>query len=127
MGRSIRRLGMTCVAFFAACMLACADPVGTYSMTGSNPETGSPYKGQVSVIQTGDTYRVVWNVGQQQIIGVGMLYKNFFSVAYRLGNAAGIAFYTEEGNDWAGVWALIGGSKLGTERWTRSPKRQVDP
>jgi len=36
-----------------------ADPVGSYSVAGSNPGGGDKYSGTVTVEKTGQTYRVI--------------------------------------------------------------------
>src|SRR5664280_1264646 len=39
-----------------------ADPVGSYSVQGSNPGNRGNYSGTVTVEKTGETYRVIWVV-----------------------------------------------------------------
>ena len=38
------------------------DPVGTYSVSGSNPGGGGAYSGTATVEKTGATYKVTWRV-----------------------------------------------------------------
>ncbi len=58
-------LGTTTIAF-------AADPVGGYSLAGTNPGNKSQYHGRVTVERTGKTYRVVWVVGGTRYVGTGI-------------------------------------------------------
>jgi len=51
---------------------ALADPIGKYSIRGTNPGDGKPYSGEVTVTRTGDTYRVVWLIGSDTYTGTGI-------------------------------------------------------
>ena len=44
---------------WGATIALAADPVGTYTVVGTNPGSGSKYAGVVTVEKTGETYRVV--------------------------------------------------------------------
>ena len=65
-GTSMRRLS---IVFAAAALLAsaavafAADPIGEYSVEGTNPGGNGKYSGTVTVEKTGETYRVIWVVG----------------------------------------------------------------
>src|SRR5262245_29869592 len=48
------------------------DPVGRYSIVGSNPGSGTKYAGTVTVERTGDTFRVTWDIGNQTYVGTGI-------------------------------------------------------
>jgi hypothetical protein len=96
-----------------------ADPVGSYDVTGTNPGGGSPYKGTVTISKTGDTYRVVWVVGDTRYIGTGIGNKDFIAVSYRSGDSTGLALYGADGGNWAGVWTYAGGRDVGAELWKR--------
>ena len=76
------------------------DPVGTYSVSGSNPG-GSSYSGTATVEKTGATYKVTWEVAGTHFEGTGL------------------ALYSPEGDDWVGVWTYAGGTAVGKEKWTR--------
>jgi hypothetical protein len=95
------------------------DPVGKYSVEGTNPGGGSEYRGTVSVEKTGDTYRVIWAVGGKRYIGTGVGNKDFIAVSYKSGNDTGLALYAPDGDDWKGVWAYSGARIMGTEVWKR--------
>jgi hypothetical protein len=98
---------------------ALADPVGRYTIRGTNPGSGSTYSGEVAVTKTGDTYRVVWNVGGQTYTGTGIGSDNFLAVSYRSGNETGLALYGRKSDGtWQGVWTYAGGNQIGTDLWT---------
>lgn len=113
----------TALAAVAALMLtttfALADPVGEYSVTGTNPGNGAKYSGTVTVEKTGETYKVVWTIGNTRYIGTGIGDKNFIAVSYKSGNSTGLALYGAKGDNWAGVWAYSGAKQMGTETWER--------
>ena len=96
-----------------------ADPEGDYKVEGNNPGGGGGYSGTVSVEKTGDTYRVVWNIGGTKYVGTGIGNKDFMAVSYRSGNNTGLALYGEDGGNWVGVWTYAGGKTVGAERWLR--------
>jgi hypothetical protein len=115
---------MRFVATFVAALLlaattAFADPVGRYRVEGNNPGNGSAYSGTVTVEKTGETYRVVWVVGDTRYVGTGIGDRNFIAVSYRSGDSTGLALYGAEDDDWRGVWTYSGGRQIGTERWER--------
>lgn len=96
-----------------------ADPVGSYSIQGTNPDGTGKYSGTVSVAKTGETYRVVWVVGSTRYVGTGIGNKDFIAVSYKSGNDSGLALYGANGGNWAGVWAYSGAREIGTEIWKR--------
>jgi hypothetical protein len=96
-----------------------ADPVGTYRVEGSNPGGGSSYSGTVTVERTGDTYRVIWVIGNDRFVGTGIGNRENLSVSYRSSNLNGLAVYTEDGGNWTGVWAITDGRQIGREVWKR--------
>jgi hypothetical protein len=102
----------------AATALA-ADPVGSYTVEGTNPGGGSHYNGTVSITNTGATYRVVWVVGGTRYVGTGIGNKDFIAVSYRSGNDTGLALYGADGGNWKGLWTYAGGREVGTEIWKR--------
>ena len=96
---------------------AIADPVGHYSVTGTNPDGADSYKGTVVVAKTGDTYSVTWTIGGSKYIGTGIGDNDFLAVTYRSGNQTGLALYGKSGDGYAGVWTYAGGRKIGSEKW----------
>jgi hypothetical protein len=96
-----------------------ADPVGKYSIRGTNPGDGRPYSGEVTVTKTGDTYRVVWLIGSDTYTGTGIGSDDFLAVSYRSGNETGLALYGRRPDgSWHGIWTYAGGRQIGTDRWT---------
>ena len=98
---------------------ALADPVGKYDVEGTNPGSETTYTGTVSVERTGDTYKVIWIVGQTRYVGTGIGNKDFIAVSYRAGDQTGLALYGATDDGWKGVWTYANGTKIGTERWTQ--------
>lgn len=114
----VRAIAAAAVVLFAA-GAAMADPVGRYDVRGTNPGNGSSYSGQVAVTKTGDTYRIVWNVGGQTYTGTGLGSEDFLAVSYRSGNETGLALYSRRPDgSWHGIWTYAGGNRVGTDRWT---------
>lgn len=96
-----------------------ADPVGSYTVEGTNPGGGSRYSGTVAVQKTGQTYRVVWVVGGTRYVGTGVGNAEFLAVSYRSGNDTGLALYGSDGGNWKGLWTYAGGREVGAEIWKR--------
>ena len=98
---------------------AIADPVGSYNVEGTNPGSGSSYRGTVAVEKTGQTFSVTWEIGGSRYVGTGIGDNNFLAVGYRSGNTTGLALYGNDGKGiWVGIWAYGGGNEVGNERWT---------
>jgi hypothetical protein len=106
-------LALSAAAAFAA------DPVGSYTVQGTNPNGGSSYSGTVEIQKTGQTYRVVWVVGSTRYVGTGIGNKDFIAVSYRSGNDTGLALYGSDGGNWKGIWTYAGGRDVGSEIWKR--------
>jgi hypothetical protein len=113
------RILLACVSLLLSAVAALADPVGTYTVSGTNPGSDSAYSGKVTVEQTGDTYKVVWVVGSDRFTGTGIGNSDFMAVTYRSGDHTGLALYAQDGDGWKGVWTYAGGKKMGTEHWER--------
>ena len=95
------------------------DPVGRYSVIGSNPGNKGQYAGTVTVERTGETFRVTWDIGSQTFVGTGIGSDKGFAVSYRSGSQTGLAIYGATGANWEGVWTYTGGRDIGGEVWTR--------
>jgi hypothetical protein len=108
---------------FLVCLLGATawagDPVGTYTVSGTNPGGHVTYSGTAKVEQTGDTYKVTWDIAGTHFVGTGLGDSRFLGVSYRTGDNTGLALYSPEGDDWVGVWTYAGGTELGKEKWTR--------
>lgn len=113
------RFVATIAALALSATAALADPVGSYSVDGRNPD-GSSYKGSVSVSRTGETFKVVWAIGSEKYVGTAVGDDDFFAVGYRSGNQSGIAVYSRDGKGWKGIWTYQGGTSIGLE--TLTPK-----
>ena len=113
------RHALTIAALLWSATAFAADPVGTYRVEGNNPGGGSSYTGTVTVEKTGETYRVVWVVGDTRFVGTGIGNKDFMAVSYTSGKDTGLALYGEDGGNWVGIWAYAGGRAMGKEMWKR--------
>lgn len=114
------RYALAATLLLLSCGVAFADPVGHYAVAGANPGGDGKYSGDVSVEKTGDTYKVVWHVGNDTYVGTAIGSKDFIAVSYKSGNDTGLALYAEQTDgSWAGYWTYAGSSQIGTERWVR--------
>jgi len=107
-----------CVAIVLSGTAALADPTGKYDVAGTNP-SGSSYSGTVSVQKTGDTFKVTWNIGGTQYVGTAIGNDEFLAVSYVSGSNTGLALLSDQGDEWKGIWTYAGGTKIGTETWTK--------
>jgi hypothetical protein len=111
-----------------------ADPVGTYDVTGINPDTGGEYTGTVTISRTGETYSVIWLIAGTESSGVGIGGKrgenattraaspddDMITIGYGNTSGFGIAQYDLQADgSWRGHWAYGGAEKVSTETWTR--------
>jgi len=117
--------------------VASADPTGSFSVVGDNPDTGKQYAGTVKVTRTGETYEVVWDIAGSRSVGTGLGAKFVGDNRFRVGPASrddialsvgytsdnssfGIAMYFEQPDGtWKGVWTYNGSKKAISEVWTR--------
>ena len=101
---------------------ALAQPVGTFAVTGDG------YTGTVTVTQTGQTFDVVWTVGNQHFRGVGILQNGLLSVGYSGEGNTGVALSRETAPGiWEGPWAFVNEQQTHTERWTRQGAGAAPP
>jgi hypothetical protein len=112
-------MAVTVALLWSAVAAYAADPVGKYTIKGTNPGNNGTYGGTVTVTQTGETYRVIWVVGGTRYIGTGIGNKDFLAVSYKSGNDTGLALYGSDGGNWTGIWAYSGARQLGSEEWSR--------
>lgn len=120
---------------FATPVVALADPVGTYNITGTNLDEDAGYTGQVTIKRTGGVYAVTWHIGDKELTGIGLggkLVGSNFTVgpASPEDNVVSLG-YTEDGNtgmgiylnlpdgSWQGVWTSDGSEKSHPEKWVR--------
>lgn len=87
-------------------------------MKGKGPDGGAPYNGTVTVMRTGDTYKVIWKIAGTEFVGTGIGNDDFLTISYRSGSEIGLALYGPDGSGWKGIWTYEGGTKVGVEKWT---------
>ncbi len=110
---------LAAAALLGSIAAACAaDPAGTYDVSGRSPG-GSSYTGTVRVQKTGQTYKVVWVIGNSRYIGTAIGDKDFLAVTYSSSGDTGLALYAAEGDNWKGIWTHAGGTTMGAEHWKR--------
>jgi len=111
---------------FAAAVLAAsfaapawADPSGTYSVDGTNPDGGAAYTGTVTVTKTGDTFKVDWTIGDHTVTGTAVGNDDLLSIGYSNGTQPGVGLYVKQDGKWKGVWSYLGQTSMGTESWSQ--------
>ncbi|MGI9354472.1 MAG: hypothetical protein ACR2PF_04830 [Rhizobiaceae bacterium] len=128
---------LSIIAFALLCLVslgAFAGPVGDYVVEGTDPGTGSTYRGTVSVQQNGQTYAVEWDINGTKYVGTGLGAANVkgtstmgpasdqdtaIAISYVTNNSFGLTFYVKQGNgQWKGIWTYGGSAQIGTEVWT---------
>jgi hypothetical protein len=117
-GKSMRSLIVAAVLLWSAATAFAADPTGSYDVQGTNPD-GSTYSGTATVTRTGQTYKVVWDVGGDTFTGTGIGNKDFLAISYAYDKGTGLVLLGADGGNWKGVWAYAGGTKVATEGWKR--------
>ena len=135
------RISTIATALLALAIPACAfaDPAGTFDLRGTNSDSKQDYTGTVRVTRTGETYRVVWDIANQQITGTGVGLKIVdgqvvmgpaseddvgISIAYGSGDSYGTVVYFEQPDGrWHGIWAYNGWDHIATEDW--SPRNRT--
>jgi hypothetical protein len=94
---------------------------GVYRVEGHSPGSGETYKGEAQIKKTGDTYTVVWRIGESGHVGTGILTADVLSIFFqpldRRGAPGVASFRVIEGKIANGTWTVLGGKVVGTERW----------
>jgi hypothetical protein len=105
-------------AFAVMCSIvaALADPAGLYFVSGYNPDQ-TTYFGDVAVTRMDQTYRVVWNVNNQQLSGFGLGYNNSFVANCCGNNQTSLSVMEFQDGVWLGLWWDYSGARLGGEVW----------
>jgi hypothetical protein len=132
---------LTIPLLFLAPGLALADPAGTFDVKGVNPDDGSAYTGKVRVTRTGETYKVVWTIGDKPLTGIGVGMKMIgdrivtgpaspddigLSVAYSSDGTVGTVIYFEQPDGtWHGTWAYDEWNHVSTEDWIPKERKTV--
>ena len=94
-------------------------PVGDFIVRGKNAGDSREYKGQVSVIKSGDTYTVMWRFGGTTYIGTGVEMNNSFAVAFKPSETlqVGLLLLQKKDKVWQGKWTQMGAKTVGVETW----------
>jgi hypothetical protein len=133
-GASMLRISIVSIAIaLGLATAALADPTGSYSVKGTNPDNGKQYTGSVEVTRTGQTYTVIWNIAGDEFVGTGLgahFIGNRFelgsasdddtaiSVGYVSKNSFGMAmFFEQEDGHWEGAWTYGGSQIAASEDW----------
>jgi len=90
---------------------------GTYAVLGVNPD-GTEYRGGLA-LQTGPagSWIATWLVGQEQVMGLGIIQGGVLAVSFAVNGRPGIAVYeVERDGTLRGTWNTGGG--IGTEKLT---------
>lgn len=113
-------LGLFSQGLFASPALAEA-PLGDWLVQGQNPGDQRTYKGQVSVIASGETYTVLWRFGGTTYIGTGIDVGNAFAITFRPTESmfVGLVLLEKKDGAWQGKWTQMGGKTIGLERWQK--------
>ena len=132
-------LSATLSLFLAVPPAAFADPVGKFDVRGINPDDDLEYTGTVKITRTGSTYKVLWQIGDGDLMGTGIGIKLVdgkpvlgpasaddvgISIAYgsRVTFGNGVYFEQPDGR-WHGTWIYNGWDQISTEDWTpKNPK-----
>ena len=61
----------------------------------------------------------VWTIDGTRLVGTGIGSDEGIAISYRSGSNTGIALLGKEPWGYGLVWTYMGGTDLGTERWTR--------
>jgi hypothetical protein len=95
------------------------EPVGEYAVSGTNPGDRGTYSGTATIERTGETYRVVWQIGSDRYVGTAIGNNEFLAISYTMGSQSGLAMYSASGAGWKGIWTYANGRQIGTEIWSR--------
>jgi hypothetical protein len=94
---------------------------GFYRVEGSGPGPGQPYEGEAQIKKTGETYTIMWRIGERGHVGTGILTSDVLSIFFLPldgRGAAGVASLRVIGGKVAGgTWTVLGGKLVGQERW----------
>jgi hypothetical protein len=87
---------------------------GIYVVEGQNPD-GTTYTGQLALrAAPGASWLAVWQVGGEQVAGLGLIQAGVLAISFIVGGRPGIAaFEVQPNGTLAGSWTTGGG--IGTE------------
>ncbi|MEF2552932.1 hypothetical protein VQ042_16445 [Aurantimonas sp. A2-1-M11] len=116
MWKSVRILAVA-AALIGSAVPALADPSGTYSIAGTNPD-GTTYDASVLVAKVGDTFTLTYTLADgTKLQGTGIGDDDVLAIGYLQDGESGVALMYRENQKWLGVWSYIGSKTLGTEEW----------
>jgi len=100
--------------------LPAAAQVEIFTVTGSNPGSSSTdYTGQVSVAQTGNTWRMQWQVSGATVEGTGLIMDGTHLAATGLLEGRPfVLIMRKDGTRFVGEWTVHGQTQIGRETWT---------
>jgi hypothetical protein len=121
----LARLLLFVVALMPAAAFAqSTNLTGTYIVEGQNAGAKGSYRGELAIAPSGDTFRVVWRIGNQQHEGTGLLRDGKLAVVFRSSQQTGVALYDVRDNGTLiGTWTTLGSRAVGTE--TLTPKGRI--
>ncbi|MCE9624392.1 MAG: hypothetical protein K8R69_02895 [Deltaproteobacteria bacterium] len=96
---------------------------GTYWVSGTNPDGKGSYKGIATLVKSGDTYRIHWEVGTTYD-GIGKLNDKTFTVEWGTAteNVGTVTYILQPNGSLKGTWSVAKDpGHLGTE--TLTPKK----
>lgn len=107
-----------------------ADLAGVYTCEGRRPD-GSFYEGVVRIARDEGAYRMMWQLGAERHMGIGVLTDNVLAVSY-VGSTPGVVAYrievTAEGPRLIGRWTAAGAEgRVFVETLTRLVKDYAPP
>ena len=120
---SFKRQVLYSAALAALTVSTAAEAIdGRYRIEGHSPGSADTYQGEAQIKKTGDTYTVIWRIGESGHLGTGILRANVLSVFFQPLDrraAPGIAsFLIVDDKVTEGSWTVLGGNVVGVERWT---------
>ena len=108
------------VGALVAGLPAIAQQAEIFNVSGSNPGSSSTdYTGQVSVAQTGNTWRMQWRVQGATVEGTGIIIDGaYLAVTGLLEGRPFVLILKKDGNRFVGEWTVHGQTQVGREAWT---------
>jgi hypothetical protein len=98
-------------------------PLGDYRCVGNNPGQQTPYKGNVHIKKSGQTYIVLWRFGATTYIGTGIEQGDAFAVAFTKtqDDFFGLLLLRKnpKNGHWTGIWTQPGSTIVGKEIWAK--------
>lgn len=100
-------------------------PLGDWICVGRNPGDTRNYRGQVSVMASGQTYTVLWRFGTSTYLGTGVDLGDSFAISFTQPQSPtqapsiGLVLLRKKGLQWSGRWTTLGGKSLGQETWSK--------